>query len=73
MIPLCVESYNSRVKLFDVCYMLQIVKGWVKLLTQKKGYTDQLVKDANAIIYTFGSYKLGVGFHTLTPTLSLIL
>ncbi|KAG6644030.1 nuclear poly(A) polymerase 4-like [Carya illinoinensis] len=38
----------------------QIVKVWVKQLTRKKGYTDQMVEDANAVIFTFGSYRLGV-------------
>lgn len=56
------ESYTSRVKVFNVWYMLQIVKGWVKELTRQRGYTDQMVEDANAVIYTFGSYRLGVSF-----------
>ncbi|XP_024930545.3 nuclear poly(A) polymerase 4 isoform X2 [Ziziphus jujuba] len=38
----------------------QVVKGWVKLLTRQRGYTDQMVEDANAVIITFGSYRLGV-------------
>ncbi|KAJ0986359.1 hypothetical protein J5N97_004715 [Dioscorea zingiberensis] len=38
----------------------QIVKSWVKHLTRQRGYTDQMVEDANAVIYTFGSYRLGV-------------
>ncbi|KAH7651213.1 poly(A) polymerase protein [Dioscorea alata] len=38
----------------------QIVKSWVKQLTRQRGYTDQMVEDANAVIYTFGSYRLGV-------------
>ncbi|XP_075102425.1 nuclear poly(A) polymerase 4-like isoform X2 [Nicotiana tabacum] len=38
----------------------QIVKSWVKELTHQRGYTDQMVEDANAIIFTFGSYRLGV-------------
>ncbi|XP_042481882.1 nuclear poly(A) polymerase 4-like isoform X2 [Macadamia integrifolia] len=38
----------------------QIVKGWVKQLTRQRGYTDQMVEDANAVIFTFGSYRLGV-------------
>ncbi|KAF3446721.1 hypothetical protein FNV43_RR11901 [Rhamnella rubrinervis] len=38
----------------------QIVKGWVKHLTHQRGYTDQMVEDANAVIFTFGSYRLGV-------------
>ncbi|XP_043720218.1 nuclear poly(A) polymerase 4-like isoform X2 [Telopea speciosissima] len=38
----------------------QIVKDWVKQLTRQRGYTDQMVEDANAVIFTFGSYRLGV-------------
>ncbi|KAL9156913.1 hypothetical protein ABFS82_09G111200 [Erythranthe guttata] len=38
----------------------QIVKVWVKQLTRIKGYSDQMVEDANAAIFTFGSYRLGV-------------
>ncbi|XP_041015498.1 nuclear poly(A) polymerase 4-like isoform X2 [Juglans microcarpa x Juglans regia] len=38
----------------------QIVKDWVKQLTRLRGYTDQMVEDANAVILTFGSYRLGV-------------
>lgn len=36
------------------------MKDWVKQLTRIKGYTDQMVEDANAVIFTFGSYRLGV-------------
>ncbi|KAF7843406.1 nuclear poly(A) polymerase 4-like [Senna tora] len=39
---------------------IEIVKGWVKELTRVRGYTDQMVEDANAVILTFGSYRLGV-------------
>lgn len=39
---------------------MQIVKGWVKQLTRQRGYTDQMVEDAIALIFTFGSYRLGV-------------
>ncbi|KAE9609124.1 putative polynucleotide adenylyltransferase [Lupinus albus] len=38
----------------------QVVKSWVKQLTRLRGYTDQMVEDANAVIFTFGSYRLGV-------------
>ncbi|KAG1330140.1 nuclear poly(A) polymerase 4 [Cocos nucifera] len=47
-----------------VCKLLsdniKIVKSWVKQLTHQRGYTDQMVEDANAVIFTFGSYRLGV-------------
>jgi poly(A) polymerase Pap1 len=39
---------------------LQIVKDWVKQLTSQRGYTDQMVEEANAVLFTFGSYRLGV-------------
>ncbi|KAL8139271.1 hypothetical protein V2J09_005292 [Rumex salicifolius] len=38
----------------------EVVKVWVKQLTRQRGYTDQMVEDANALIFTFGSYRLGV-------------
>ncbi|XP_028100042.1 nuclear poly(A) polymerase 4-like isoform X1 [Camellia sinensis] len=38
----------------------EVVKCWVKQLTRQRGYTDQRVEDANAVIFTFGSYRLGV-------------
>ncbi|KAE8690476.1 Nuclear poly(A) polymerase 2 [Hibiscus syriacus] len=38
----------------------EIVTNWVKQLTHLRGYTDQMVEDANAVIFTFGSYRLGV-------------
>ncbi|KAI3940738.1 hypothetical protein MKW98_030057 [Papaver atlanticum] len=38
----------------------EIVKTWVKKVTRNRGYNDQMVQEANAKIYTFGSYRLGV-------------
>ncbi|KAF5955069.1 hypothetical protein HYC85_007925 [Camellia sinensis] len=38
----------------------EVVKCWVKQLTRQRGYTGQRVEDANAVIFTFGSYRLGV-------------
>lgn len=38
----------------------ELVKDWVKKLTRIRGYTDQMVEDANALILTFGSCRLGV-------------
>eukprot|EP01018_Ginkgo_biloba_P015217 Gb_22641 [translate_table: standard] len=38
----------------------QIVKMWVKSISKEKGYNEQVVEQANAKIYTFGSYRLGV-------------
>ncbi|KAA8542751.1 hypothetical protein F0562_023903 [Nyssa sinensis] len=38
----------------------QIVKIWVKTISRAKGLNEQLVQEANAKIFTFGSYRLGV-------------
>ncbi|OVA12483.1 Nucleotidyl transferase domain [Macleaya cordata] len=38
----------------------QVVKAWVKQLTRQRGYTEQMVEEANAVLFTFGSYRLGV-------------
>eukprot|EP00249_Psilotum_nudum_P024513 c29207_g1_i1 orf=528-2630(+) len=38
----------------------QIAKVWVKRTCQNKGFSDQMVEEANAKIFTFGSYRLGV-------------
>ncbi|KAJ7965916.1 nuclear poly(a) polymerase [Quillaja saponaria] len=55
------ESKEEAAKREDVLSRLnQIVKNWVKQLTRQRGYTDQMVEDANAVIITFGSYRLGV-------------
>ncbi|KAL3824407.1 hypothetical protein ACJIZ3_020436 [Penstemon smallii] len=55
------ESAEEAVKREEVLSRLkQIVKDWVKDLTRLRGYTDQMVEDANAVIFTFGSYRLGV-------------
>ncbi|XP_009622661.1 nuclear poly(A) polymerase 4-like isoform X1 [Nicotiana tomentosiformis] len=43
-----------------LCQLKQIVKDWVKELTRLRGYSDQMIEDANAVILTFGSYRLGV-------------
>lgn len=42
----------------------QIVKNWVKAISRSKGLNEQLVQEANAKIFTFGSYRLGVFFHS---------
>jgi poly(A) polymerase len=36
------------------------VKIWVKSISRSKGLNEQLVHEANAKIFTFGSYRLGV-------------
>lgn len=55
------ESKEEAAKREEVLGRIgQVVKDWVKQLTRLRGYTDQMVEDANALIFTFGSYKLGV-------------
>ena len=38
----------------------QIVKVWVKQIAGNRGYSEQVVQEANAKIFTFGSYRLSV-------------
>ncbi|KAL4284138.1 hypothetical protein GQ457_16G001340 [Hibiscus cannabinus] len=52
------EESEKREKVLG--HITEIVKSWVKQLTRQKGYTDQMVEEANAVIFTFGSYRLGV-------------
>ncbi|KAK6255550.1 hypothetical protein SCA6_016855 [Theobroma cacao] len=55
------ESKEEAAKREEVLGKIQeIVTSWVKQLTRLKGYTDKMVEDANAVIFTFGSYRLGV-------------
>ncbi|KAJ8531381.1 hypothetical protein K7X08_026815 [Anisodus acutangulus] len=55
------ESEEDTARREEALHQLDlIVKSWVKQLTRQRGYTDQMVEDANAIIFTFGSYRLGV-------------
>ncbi|MCL7043206.1 hypothetical protein MKW94_018197 [Papaver nudicaule] len=54
----CPEEAVSREEVLG--RLDQIVKTWVKKVTRNKGYNDQFVQEANAKIYTFGSYRLGV-------------
>jgi len=55
------ESAEESAKREEVLGKLdQIVKDWVKQLTSQRGYTDQMVEEANAVLFNFGSYRLGV-------------
>ncbi|XP_004299564.1 PREDICTED: poly(A) polymerase-like [Fragaria vesca subsp. vesca] len=55
------ESQEEAVSREEVLGRLdQIVKIWVKTISRAKGLHDELVHQANAKIFTFGSYRLGV-------------
>uniref|UniRef100_A0ACD6AHR6 Uncharacterized protein n=1 Tax=Avena sativa TaxID=4498 RepID=A0ACD6AHR6_AVESA len=55
------ESVDESARREEVLRELdKIVKDWVKQLTSQRGYTDQMVEEANAVLFTFGSYRLGV-------------
>ncbi|KDP35158.1 hypothetical protein JCGZ_10692 [Jatropha curcas] len=55
------ESQEEAVSREEVLGRLdQIVKNWVKVISRAKGLNEQLVQEANAKIFTFGSYWLGV-------------
>ena len=38
----------------------QLVKFWVRKVTEEMKLGEHMVAEANARIYTFGSYRLGV-------------
>lgn len=46
------------------------MKIWVKTISRAKGFNEQLVQEANAKIFTFGSYRLGVRNYSYLPNIS---
>ncbi|XP_059441061.1 nuclear poly(A) polymerase 1-like [Corylus avellana] len=55
------ESPAEALKRAEVLGRLdQVVNIWVKKVTENKGYNEQMVEEARAMIFTFGSYRLGV-------------
>uniref|UniRef100_A0A0E0LB15 polynucleotide adenylyltransferase n=1 Tax=Oryza punctata TaxID=4537 RepID=A0A0E0LB15_ORYPU len=55
------ESQEEAVSREEVLGKLdQIVKAWIKKATRASGFGEQFVQEANAKIFTFGSYRLGV-------------
>ncbi|KAH6805347.1 polymerase 1 [Perilla frutescens var. frutescens] len=55
------ESHEEAIQREEVLGRLdQIVKTWVKNISRAKGYNESIIHEANAKIFTFGSYRLGV-------------
>ncbi|KAK4778043.1 hypothetical protein SAY87_018230 [Trapa incisa] len=55
------ESKEEAAKREDVLDQIRlIVKDWVKHVTHIQGFSDKWIEEANALIFTFGSYRLGV-------------
>ncbi|CAH9079993.1 unnamed protein product [Cuscuta epithymum] len=55
------ESAEETAKREHVLSRLkQILKDWVKGVSRSRGFSNHMAEDANAALFTFGSYRLGV-------------
>ena len=49
-----------------------IVKGWVRTVAEHLNLGEHLISEANAKVYTFGSYRLGVHLPGACQALALV-
>ena len=52
------EAMQTRLEV--LVWLNDLVKSWVKKVAEAKGMEESSVESANANLYTFGSYRLGV-------------
>lgn len=41
-------------------FLVELIKSWVKKVAAQKGMSELAVEEANAELFTFGSFRLGV-------------